>query len=50
MVGDGQPRSKPFAAFGVGSPTVIRRLTAAGDTKTVYALDSPMKIGTLRVC
>jgi hypothetical protein len=38
LVGDGQPRSKPFAAFGPLSPAAILRLPVADQAKALTAL------------
>lgn len=38
LVGDGQPRSKPFAAFGAPSPAAILRLPVADEAKALAAL------------
>ncbi len=38
LVGNGQPREKPFAAFGGPSPAAIKHLSLAAEAKTLSAL------------
>jgi len=38
LVGDGQPRSNPFAPFGVAAPSIVKQLTFAEEAKVIHKL------------